>query len=600
MNTKSKMVTLLVALGFVLSALAVLAPVGATGGRAENFVVNVTFTNADDSNDNSSDWMEGNVVNITANVSIAASMDNVTDLTVELAVNGNIVGAPLSLGALNAGEFKEHTWNWVPPGYGDYTIMVTAVNGTDNANQTVKTLYYSSFDSDISITGVTAAPAAALIGVDQVTITATLSNKGNMGEAANVSFKLDETMDLGFALQSVVPAGGTADAVLVTTFTGLLIADGNHTVTAMMTDLSDSMAVSGNITLTNPAANITIGNLAVAPASGYEGDVVTFTVTLTNSGTADAKNITVDFSKYVIIVYMSIGELPNVTVAKGTTMNVTWAYTLPAITDATETQSIRAGYGEGFFLTTYKMVNITINKKLPKLEIVSFTMPTGKRVYDDVNAVVKVKNNGTANATGIVVKIMEGAWTYTNMTDPFNLTIGETKEITLGISLDSDGDINHTYTAVATVGGVESKKDTSVLVGHQIWASIGITGLKISPAKKDNQPKDSSQSYTATVTLKNTGEKAGSVLLSVLDGLKIVGNQTVSVDAGATKEVKVTFKVKGAGTHKIMAVAGLPNPDPGNMTKTANCELQYQPGFEVVVLISAILVALVVVRRRKN
>ena len=605
MNTKSKIGTLLVTLGFVLSVVAVLAPAGAAAGRAENFVVTVTFTNADGSHGNSSNWMATDMINITANVSIAGAMENVTDLMLELTINGNLEGAPLSLGGLNATEFKEYTWQSNPPGYGDYTVMVTAVNGTDNANQTVKTLYYRSLDSDISITGVTATPAAALVGVDEVTMTAALANAGNEMGKANVTFSIG-VVTIGFVLQDV-PAGGTADAVLKTKFEGLSPPNGKYSVKASMTDLQPSEATSAeNITLTNPVANLTITGLTVNPASGYVGDNVTFTATLKNDGTADATNIAIDFAEYVILIYMSIGELPNVTVAKGTTINVTWAYTLPTITDASETKSIRASYGAGLFVTTFKTINVTINKKMPKLEITAFSMPTGKRVYDAVSISITVKNNGTAGATGIVVKIREGSWEYTNATDPFNLSIGESKTVTLGITLMDEGsDVNRTFTAVASVGGVSSTKDSKVFIAHQIYAAIGIQSFKISPAKKDNQPKDSTQSFSATVTLKNTGEKAGSVQLMLFEGAglsaKLLSNQTVSVDPLATKEVKVSFKVKGTGKHTITSVVSLPNPDPGNMTKAATCELQYSsPGFEVVVLFAAIVVGAVFIRRRKN
>jgi PGF-CTERM protein len=167
------------------------------------------------------------------------------------------------------------------------------------------------------------------------------------------------------------------------------------------------------------------------------------------------------------------------------------------------------------------------------------------------------------------------------------------------ISIMDSGDMNQTFTATATAAGVDYTNSTTVYVLHQIYASIGIQAFKVSPGTKDNQPKDSSQSYTATITLKNSGEKAGKVQLMLLDNLKIVANQSASVDAGASKDVKVTFSIKGSGTHTIRAVV-TGDIDYANMTKTAKCTLNYQPGFEVVVLVAAVLVAAVLVRRRKD
>ncbi|MBM4247999.1 MAG: hypothetical protein FJ149_00895 [Euryarchaeota archaeon] len=596
--------TLLVTLGFLLSVLAVAAPAGAASGRAEQFAVDVEFTNPDGSHDNSSEWMETEPVNITATVSIASLMENATDLVLTLSVDGTPEGDPVSMGALDADQPAEHTWQWYPPTYGDYEIMVTAVNATETENQTVVTVHYRSMASDFTVESVALSASEALIGVDTVTITASLTNDGNLDGTVTVSFGMDADVMLG-ERDITLAAGEGGDSALETDFSGLGLADGEHTVWAKILEMDPVMAGT-NISLTSPMANITITGLAVSPASGYEGETVTFTVTLMNDGTAAADNITIDFSEFVILVYMPVGELPNVTVPEGETVNATWDYVLPEITGGSETKTIRAGYGEGLFLSTYMTVNVTVKKRMPVLEVTSFSMPADKRVNDFVEVSISVKNNGTANATGVVVKLRQGGWEYTNVTEPFNLSIGESKTVTLGISLNDEViDGNQTYTAVAIVGGVESKKDSTVFVARQIYAAIGIQSFKISPAKKDNQPKDSSQSFTATVTLKNIGEKAGSVQLMLMEGTgasaKLLANQTVSVDPLSTKEVKVSFKVKGAGKHTITSVVSLPNPDPGNMTKQATCELQYSsPGFEVAILVAAILAVAVLVRRRKN
>src|SRR5512137_2791605 len=118
--------SLLVTLGFVLSVLAVFAPAGAASGRAENFVVTVTFTNPDGSHDNSSALTGSQPVNITANVSIAGGMENVTDLKLSLAVDDAAQGTAQSIGALDAGGYVEYTWQWQPSAVGDYKITVTA------------------------------------------------------------------------------------------------------------------------------------------------------------------------------------------------------------------------------------------------------------------------------------------------------------------------------------------------------------------------------------------------------------------------------------------------------------------------------------------
>jgi hypothetical protein len=602
MNQKSKLGTLLVTLGFILSVLAVFAPAGAAGGRAENFVVTVTFTNADGSHDNSSNWKDTDMINITANVTIAGAMENVTDLMLELTINGNLEGAPLSLGGLNATEFKEYTWQSNPPGYGDYTVMVTAVNGTDNANQTVKTLYYRSLDSDISITGVTATPAAALVGVDEVTMTAALANAGNEMGKANVTFAIG-VITIGFVEQDV-PAGGTADVVLKTKFEGLSPPDGKYSVKASMKDLQSSEATSAeNITLNNPMTDVKVESLAVTPTSGIEGTMVNFTVSLSNSGTINATNVIIMFQKTMgMFQPVMLGNLSGLTVLKGATgVNFTWAYTLPNITPAQETQTIRAGYFDGQVLANYKSTDVTIVKKTPEITFVSFVIPAGIRQYDAVVMNVTIKNTGSADAVNMTMKLKEAGMTFCT-TVPFNLAVGAQKTVPMEITIMSEGGVNQSFIATASAGGKDFSNTTTVFVGIQIYPAIGISALKITPAKKENQPKDSSQSYSAAVTLKNSGQKAGKVQLTLVDSVskKIVANQSFSVGANASSDVKVSFSVKGAGTHSIVAFITGDIESFGNSTKTAKCELQYQPGFEVVVLISAILVAVVIIRRRKD
>jgi hypothetical protein len=596
-STDWKITNLLVALGFILSAFAVFAPAGAAAGRAGNFVVSIEFTDVDGNHDNNS--AANAQVNITVNASLAASVENMTDLNLMVAVNDVQLGTTQSLGELDQGMFEDYTWQWTPAIYGDYKITATAMNDSDTANQTVTTQYYQVQGSNITVSSVSVTPDSALIGVDQVTITAVVMNSGNMAASGNLSFMLDGTKSLGYINQAV-NAGGDANFVLTTKFENMTIANGVHNVSVSMMDLEMSGAVSNNFNLTNPVTNVTIAKLTADKTSGYEGDVVTFTASLSNSGNMDATNVTIYFDDMVLgILPSSIGKLTGLTVLKAATgVNFTWAYTLPNITLPQEIKTIRAGYGEGFFLTSVQTINITVMKRLPTIQFVSFVVPAGIRQYDDVMVNITVKNTGTVNATGMIIKITEGGGTL-NTTDPFNLSAGASKTVSMYISIMDSGDMNQTFTATATAAGVDYTNSTTVYVLHQIYASIGIQAFKVSPGTKDNQPKDSSQSYTATITLKNSGEKAGKVQLMLLDNLKIVANQSASVDAGASKDVKVTFSIKGSGTHTIRAVV-TGDIDYANMTKTAKCTLNYQPGFEVVVLVAAVLVAAVLVRRRKD
>jgi PGF-CTERM protein len=242
---------------------------------------------------------------------------------------------------------------------------------------------------------------------------------------------------------------------------------------------------------------------------------------------------------------------------------------------------------------------VTVKKKLPVIEFVSFVIPTGIRQYDEVLFNITVKNNATVNASGVTIKILKDGWTYCT-TEPFNLTAGQTKSVQALVTIMDPGDVSQNFSASAGVGALSFSKTATVYVGHRIYAAIGVKAFTMSPTKKENQPKDSTQSFTAKLTLKNIGEKAGSVQVLIVEGKKVLANTTANVDGSASKDVSYTVKLSGAGKHKLTVVLSLPSPDPGNMTMNATCELQYQPGFEVVVVVASVLVAAALFRRRKD
>jgi hypothetical protein len=344
-----------------------------------------------------------------------------------------------------------------------------------------------------------------------------------------------------------------------------------------------------------------VTGLTVSAASGFEGDSLTFTAALFNNGTDIATDLPVYFSQLMLLgIYTSIGSV-NVTVAKGASANAVFVWKLPNITAASENETIRAGVG-GFLLTSWQTINITVNKKLPKIEFSSFVIPANIRRYDDVKFNLTVKNTGLANATGVVIKITKDGGIYCT-TDPFNLGINETKTIQAEVTIMDAGDANHVYIATATAGGADFSKNATVYVLHNIYPIISVVSLKMSPSKLENKPKDSSQSVKATVTLKNAGEKEGTVLLTLMDATakKVVKMENVTVPANTTsKQFTYSFSIKGAGTHKIGVLVTGVGVDMLNATKEAKCELQYQPGFETVVLVGAVLVAIILLRRKKN
>lgn len=703
-----KTVTLLLALGFIISALAVFAPVGAATGRGTpNFSVNVTFKNSTGVDVTSA--QVGEVINITANASIVPAGYNVSAFGMKLTVNDLATGTDYG-GALelDLGDFLENTWAWPVPGYGCFTINITATNGTDTDNQTVASNTFTGLDTDLTLGTLTVTPATGYVGLTSFTFTAAVNNAGNMVGPANVSLLLDNSssMLIGYALADNVPAAtggtpGTANAVFIGMITASGLADySNHTVTALLMDRSTTYSTSANVTLTNPAPNIVVNTLAANPASititkgstvnvvatanitntgqldaigatvsfyetdttaakftcdafnlsvgdstdivwtwavtdtvalgthtiyvqvasqtqdmwtnvsvsiigvanvtiaslvpsaatAFEGDNVTFTATLFNNGTEDSVNQTITWSDATGATPAPIGTTINVTVLKGQSKPFAFVWTLPAV-DVDGNKTVKATIGSAAM-----SVNVMDRNKAPKIEIISFTIPSLTRIADVAIFQATLKNNGTGDAINMVVDFYDGT-TKMASSAPFNLSVQGSKSVSVNVTLAGTADANHTF----SVQALGAQKNITQSVGHKLApAAIGIVSFIVKPTKKEGQAKDSTQDYKITITLRNTGEVMGMVILNITEKGKLVTIIPVPVilDGSASTTQNYTWKVKGDGDHTAVATISGDAGTPSTMSVKAT--LKYSPGFEVLALVAAIIVAVILVRRRKN
>ncbi|MEM4729081.1 MAG: CARDB domain-containing protein [Thermoplasmata archaeon] len=694
MNVKvRKGATLLVTLGFLFSVLVAMgAPSGASSARAGNFDLSIAYKNAE--NSSVTEGAVGVLVKIEVTVGIAAGGTDVNQLIVTLFINDQQYGTPEGPFPLSSPNTKTVTWEWTPDTYGDFHIKVTAINDDDQQTLTDKEDTFTVRGSDLKLGEVTVSPGEAVIGIDEVTITAKVSNSGNADGIANVTFKLDGTLFVGNN-ETTIPASGHKDVILVTTFEGLQIEDGEHyitavlngqtnnsppfslanprpdiqlkqeptaepqevtitkgaevnvTITAVLTNagnvpavdfqvsfyVDDTLAPAATVTITEAvepegtksvewnwlvtdatplgnhtiyvgvgsqtdwpywaSVNITvrgeahlfIQNLTVFPEAEFEGSTVTITATVANDGTADAVDVPV-----TLIVGTETVETKNVTVLKGATENVVFTWALPEVEADTEL-NVKVAVA-GF----ERSANLTVKNRTPVINITDFVVPAELRIGDEVEFRATIKNEGSGDAIELLVEFFDGTTKLTNTT--INLTAGSTKDVVVIVNITGIGDVNHTF----YVKALGAEKNVTVLVGHKLApANIIITGFTVKPKKKEGQPKDSTQSYTLTITLKNTGELPGTVVLNVTEGKKLLTPIPITLHIEGGKELtqNITWKVTGEGKHTAVATisgdaAGSPN------TKSVSCELHYTPGFEALLLVAAIVVAAAMIRRRKK
>ncbi|MGQ9582374.1 MAG: hypothetical protein ACUVV6_02540, partial [Thermoplasmatota archaeon] len=180
--------------------------------------------------------------------------------------------------------------------------------------------------------------------------------------------------------------------------------------------------------------------------------------------------------------------------------------------------------------------------------------------------------------------------------DPFNLSIGASMEVSLNVTIPKDGDVNHTFYARA----MGSEASLTKSVGRKLNpAAIKVASFTVKPKSKDNQPRDSTQSFTLTLVLSNTGEVSGTVTVLIMEKTKQIAKENVTVGPGTNATTTYTWKVKGDGDHK--AVVTLTGNVGAPVTSEAKCSLKYQtPGFEAVYLAAAIVLVAALVRRRRS
>ena len=451
---------------------------------------------------------------------------------------------------LAKGESKVFSVIAIVSGYGNVTNSLVVGNKTAGVNVTVPEI----------IPDKTANISNPNFG-DNVNYTVTVTNDG-IGDAKDVVVR----DVLGEGLKFVSATGEYTwdeDSRTVTWIVDLAKGESrtfyvNATVVGYG-NVTNSLIV-GNKTI---SVNVTVPEIIPDKTVGIEnpnfGDNVTYTVTVTNDGIGDAKDVVVrDILGEGLTFVDATG---NYTFDKDS-RTVTWIVDLAKGESRTfYVNAIVSGYGNVTNSLVVGNKTAGVNVTVPEIIPDKTANISNPNFGDNVNYTVTVTNDGIGDAKDVVVRDVLGeGLTFVDATG--NYTFDEaTRTVTWIVDL-AKGE-SKVFSVIAIVSGYGNVTN-SLVVGNKT-TGVNVTVPEINPDKTvDNEIPNfgDNVTYTVTVTNDGIGDANNVVITDVLDkGLKFLnatGNFTydektgiitwiVDLAKGETKTFNVNVTVLGYG-----------------------------------------------------
>ena len=396
---------------------------------------------------------------------------------------------------------------------------------------------------------------------DNVTYTVTVTNDG-IGDANNVVI-VDR---LGEGLTFVSASdNGVWDPVKRTVTWIVDLAKGESKVFSVIATVSGYGNVTNSLVVGNKTVSVNVTVPEINPdktaniSNPNFGDNVTYTVTVTNDGIGDAKDV---------VVRDVLGEGLKFVSATG---EYTWdedSRTVTWIVDLAKGES-RTFYVNATVVSYGNVTNslivgnktISVNVTVPEIIPDKTVGIKNPNFGDNVTYTVKVTNDGIGDAKDVVVRDVLGeGLKFVSATG--NYTFDEDSRTVTWIVDLAKGE-SKVFSVIATVSGYGNVTN-SLVVGNKT-TGVNVTVPEINPDKTvDNEIPNfgDNVTYTVTVTNDGIGDANNVVITDVLDkGLKFLnatGNFTydektgtitwiVDLDKGETKTFNVNVTVLGYG-----------------------------------------------------
>ena len=460
---------------------------------------------------------------------------------------------------LAKGESKVFSVIATVSGYGNVTNSLVVGNKTAGVNVTVPEI----------IPDKTANISNPNFG-DNVTYTVTVTNDG-IGDAKDVVVR----DVLGEGLKFVSATGNYTfdeDSRTVTWIVDL--AKGESKVFSVIATVVGYGNVTNSLVVGNKTAGVNVTVPEIIPdktaniSNPNFGDNVTYTVTVTNDGIGDAKDV---------VVRDVLGEGLKFVSATGNytfdedSRTVTWIVDL-AKGESKVFSVIATVVGYGNVTNSLVVGNKTagVNVTVPEIIPDKTANISNPNFGDNVTYTVTVTNDGIGDAKDVVVRDVLGeGLKFVSATG--NYTFDEDSRTVTWIVDLAKGE-SKVFSVIATVVGYGNVTN-SLVVGNKT-AGVNVTVPEINPDKTvDNEIPNfgDNVTYTVTVTNDGIGDANNVVITDVLDkGLKFLNatenftydektgtiTWTVDLDKGETKTFNVNVTVLGYGVLSNTVAVG--------------------------------------------
>ena len=460
---------------------------------------------------------------------------------------------------LAKGESKVFSVIATVVGYGNVTNSLVVGNKTTGVNVTVPEI----------IPDKTANISNPNFG-DNVNYTVTVTNDG-IGDAKDVVVR----DILGEGLTFVDATGNYSFDEVTRTVTWIVdLAKGESKVFSVIATVVGYGNVTNSLVVGNKTTGVNVTVPEIIPdktaniSNPNFGDNVNYTVTVTNDGIGDAKDV---------VVRDILGEGLTFVDATGNysfdevTRTVTWIVDL-AKGESKVFSVIATVVGYGNVTNSLVVGNKTtgVNVTVPEIIPDKTANISNPNFGDNVNYTVTVTNDGIGDAKDVVVRdILGEGLTFVDATG--NYSFDEvTRTVTWIVDL-AKGE-SKVFSVIATVVGYGNVTN-SLVVGNKT-TGVNVTVSEINPDKTvDNEIPNfgDNVTYTVTVTNDGIGDANNVVITDVLDkGLKFLnatGNftydektgtitWTVDLAKGETKTFNVNVTVLGYGVLSNTVVVG--------------------------------------------